>query len=304
MISKRLRERAEVIRAIRRTLDDAGFLEVETPLAVPSPGLDVHLAALEVRGLGAPRWLATSPEYQMKRLLVEGLPRIYQISKCFRRGERGRHHEPEFTMLELYRAHADPEAVMADTEAVVAATATALHGAARLPSGTDVAPPWDRLTVAEAFRAHAGVEVLDVLPDEERFFRLLIDRVEPALAERGAPVWLTRWPASMASLARLCPDDPRWADRFEAYVDGLELCNGFGELTDPVEQRARLERDQAARDAAGLDVYPIDERFLEALERGLPESGGVAIGVDRVVMLVTGAAHIEEVLAFPQSRLA
>jgi len=301
---QRLRDRAEVIRAIRRTLDDAGFLEVETPLAVPSPGLDVHLDALEVRGLGAPRWLATSPEYQMKRLLVEGLPRIYQISKCFRRGERGRHHEPEFTMLELYRAHAGGDAVMADTEAVVAAAAVALHGAPRLPSGTEVAPPWERLTVADAFRAHAGVEVLDVLPDEERFFRLLVDRVEPALAERGAPVWLTRWPASMASLARLCPDDPRWADRFEAYCDGLELCNGFGELTDPVEQRARLERDQAARAGAGLDVYPIDERFLEALERGMPESGGIAIGVDRVVMLATGAAHIDEVLAFSQSRLA
>jgi len=299
----RLRDRAEVIRTIRRTLDDAGFLEVETPLAVPSPGLDVHLAALEVRGLDARRWLATSPEYQMKRLLVAGLPRIYQISKCFRRGERGRHHEPEFTMLELYRAHAGADEVMADTEAVVAAAARTLHGGTRLPSGTDVAPPWERQTVAEAFAAHAGVDVLDVLPDEERFFRLLVDSVEPALARRDAPVWLTRWPASMASLARLCPDDPRWADRFEAYADGLELCNGFGELTDPIEQRARLERDRAARAEAGVDVYPIDERFLEALARGMPESGGIAVGVDRVVMLLTGAAHIEDVLAFPQSRL-
>ena len=118
-----------------------------------------------------------------------------------------------------------------------------------------------------------------------------------------APVFLTRWPRAMASLARLCPDDARWADRFEAYVDGLELCNGFGELTDPVEQRARFAHDQAARREAGLDVYPVDERFLEALEQGMPESGGNAIGVDRVVMAITGAAHIEEVVAFPQSRL-
>lgn len=298
-----LRARAEVLRALRDELDARGFLEVETPLCVPCPGLDVHLAALEVKGLGAPRWLATSPEYQMKRLLCAGLPRIYQISRCFRRGERGRHHEPEFTMLELYRAEAGAEEVMADTEALVAAAARRVLGGTVLPSGADVAPPWERLTVEDAFRAHAGVEVHEVLPDETRFFELLIDRVEPALAARAAPVFLVRWPASMASLARLCPDDPRWADRFEAYVDGLELCNGFGELTDPVEQRARFERDLATRRAAGLDVYPIDERFLEALEAGMPESGGNAIGVDRLVMAITGAAHIEDVLAFPQSRL-
>lgn len=300
---ERLRARAAILRALRGHLDAADYLEVETPLAVPCPGLDVHLAALEVRGLGAPRWLATSPEYQMKRLLVEGLPRIYQIGKCFRRGELGRHHEPEFTMLELYRAHAGAEEVMADTEALVAHAARAVLGGTVLPSGVDVAPPWERITVEDAFRAHAGVDVHDILPDEARFFELLIDRVEPALEARRAPVFLVRWPASMASLARLCPDDARWADRFEAYVGGLELCNGFGELTDPVEQRARFERDLAKRREAGLDVYPLDERFLEALARGMPPSGGNAIGVDRLVMAITGAAHIEEVLAFPQAHL-
>lgn len=298
-----LRARAQVLRAIRSFLDEAGFVEVETPLAVPCPGLDVHLAALEVRGLGQPRWLATSPEYQMKRLLVAGLPRIYQIAKCFRRGELGAHHEPEFTMLELYRAHAGSEAIMADTEALVAAAASALNGAPHLPNGMSVAPPWRRLTVAEAFRTHAGVEVHEVLPDETRFFRLLIDAVEPALKASGMPTFLTHWPASMASLARLCPDDPRWADRFEGYIDGIELCNGFGELTDPVEQRARFERDQAKREELGLDVYPLDERFLAALEEGMPPSGGNAIGVDRLVMLVTGSSEIADVMAFPQSTI-
>ncbi len=298
-----LRTRARVLRAIRAFLDAADFVEVDTPLAVPSPGLDVHLAALEVLGLGAPRWLATSPEYQMKRLLVAGLPRIYQLSKCFRKGELGRHHEPEFTMLEFYRAHADSAALMRDTEALIADVTRTIRGDTILPSGSDVSTPWERVTVEAAFLEHAGVSVHDVLPDEERFFRILIDAVEPALAARRAPVFLTRWPASMASLARLCPDDRRWADRFEAYVDGLELCNGFGELTDPIEQRARFEADLAARAAAGIEPYPIDERFLTALERGMPDAGGNAVGVDRLVMAITGAEHIEEVMAFPQSRL-
>lgn len=297
-----LRTRAAVLRAIRSFFDGRGFLEVETPLAVPSPGLDVHLDALEVLGLPERRWLATSPEYQMKRLLVAGLPRIYQISKCFRRGELGAHHEPEFTMLEWYRADAGAADVIRDTEELVAFVCAEIRGSHELPSGVNVTPPWARLSVAEAFERFARVAVHDVLPDEERFYRLLVDAVEPRLPELG-PVFLERWPASMASLARLCEDDPRWAERFEAYVGGLELCNGFDELTDPREQRARFAADQRIREERGLEVVPLDERFLEALERGLPPSGGNALGVDRLVMLVTGAERIEDVLAFPQSRL-
>jgi lysyl-tRNA synthetase class 2 len=302
-----LRRRAEVLRAVRRWFDARGFLEVETPAAVPSPGLDLHLSAAGATGLArAPRWLITSPEYQMKRLLAGGMGRIYQLGRCFRRGERGPLHEPEFTMLEWYRAFAGSDAIMRDTEALVAAVARAVHGGATTLPGrgrpVDVRPPWQRLTVAEAFERFAGVALDAVLPDEERFFRLLVERVEPELGH-PKPVFLTHWPASMASLARLHPDDPRWADRVEAYVDGLELCNGFGELVDPVEQRARLERDRDARAAGGLDAYPIDERFLAALEEGLPPSGGNALGIDRLVMLVTGARHIEEVVAVPQSRL-
>lgn len=298
-----LRTRARVMRAIRAYFDDEGFLEVETPLMVPSPGLDLHLMAFEARGLGVPRWLITSPEYQMKRLLGAGEP-IYQLARCFRRGELGSHHEPEFTMLEWYRPNAGAEDVMRDTEQLVASLAAALHGAPRIERDgevIDVAPPWPRRTVEELFRTSTGHEVHDVLPNEEAFFRAWVDEVEPELGH--APCFVTRWPASMASLARLCPDDPRWADRFEAYVGGLELCNGFGELVDPVEQRARLERDRDARRAQDLDDYPIDERFLAALEEGLPESGGNALGVDRLVMLLTGAEAIADVLALPSSRL-
>ncbi len=301
-----LRARAEVLRAVRRHFDERAFLEVDTPLAVPSPGLDLHLAAFEVSGTRERRFLITSPEYQMKRLLAGGLTRIYQISRCFRRDEEGALHQPEFTMLEWYRAFAGSEEIMRDTEDLVASVARVLgHGSTVIPARgrpVDVAPPWKRITVVEAFRRIAGVELDTVLPDEERFFRILVERIEPGLGY-PRPVFLTHWPASMASLARLRPDDPRYADRVEAYVDGMELSNGFGELIDPVEQRARLTRDQAERARAGLDVYPQDPRFLAALEEGLPPSGGNALGLDRLVMLMTGAPHIDDVLAFPNARL-
>lgn len=303
--ARALRDRARIVAALREHLDAAGFVEVQTPSIVPCPGLDVHLDAFEVRGAPAPRWLATSPEYQMKRLLAGGLPRIYQIGPSYRRGERGARHEPEFTMLELYRTFADSEALMADTEALVAAAVTAHRGAAVVdgPDGPlDLTPPWERLSVEEAFTRHAGLSMAEALEDEERFFRVLVDRIEPALARHG-PCFLTRWPTRMASLARRCPDDPSVADRFEAYVAGLELCNGFGELVDPVEQRERLERDQRDRAARGLPVYPIDERFLAALEEGLPPCAGNAIGVDRLVMLALGADDIADVIAFPARRL-
>ena len=301
-----LRARAEIVRATRDFFDERAFIEVETPLAVPSPGLDLHLDAFDVRGAAEPRFLITSPEYQMKRLLAGGLPRIYQIARCFRRGEHGGLHQPEFTMLEWYRAFAGSEEVMRDTELLVAhVAAEALDGATVIPARgepVDVTPPWERITVREAFARFAHTQMDALLGDEEVFWRTWIERVEPRLGI-GAPVFVMRWPAQMASLARLCDDDPSVADRFEAYVSGVELCNGFGELVDAGEQRARLERDQRARAAQNKPVYPIDERFLAALEEGLPPSGGNALGLDRLVMLLLGVTDIEDVLAIPASRL-
>jgi elongation factor P--(R)-beta-lysine ligase len=301
-----LRVRAEILRAVRRFFDERAFLEVETPLAVPSPGLDLHLAALEVRGLRGPRWLSTSPEYPMKRLLAGGMSRIYQIARAFRRGEEGPLHQPEFTMLEWYRTFAGSDEIMRDTEELVASVARAIGQGSTVIAARgrelDVAPPWKRMTVAAAFRELAGVELDEVLPDEELFFRTLIERVEPELGH-PKPVFLTHWPVSMASLARVSPDDPRFCDRFEAYLDGMELSNGFGELVDPTEQRARLQTQRAERIERGLDDYPIDERFLAALEEGIPPSGGNALGLDRLVMLMLGARTIDEVIAFPQDRL-
>jgi lysyl-tRNA synthetase class 2 len=299
-----LEQRAFVMRAIRSFFAAREFTEVETPALVPSPGLELHLTALEVSGAGAPRFLHTSPEYHMKRLLAAGMSRIYQLCKVYRGDEQGALHEPEFTLLEWYRTHASFEHMMRDTEQLVAHAAQELLGTTRIRGRSgeiDLSPPWERLTVREAFERHASVRVEDLLPDEEKFYLTLIERVEPALG-RGKPTFLTHYPASMASLARLSAADPSVAERFEAYVDGVELCNGFSELTDASEQRQRLENDRDARLQLGKPPYPMDERFLAALEHGLPPSGGNALGVDRLVMLLLGATNIAEVVAFSADR--
>ena len=302
-------------------------MEVETPLVVPSPGLDVHLAALAVSTRAGERYLITSPEYQMKRLLAGGLERIYQLCKCFRADEVGEHHQPEFTMLEWYRTHAGVEDVMCDTEQLVAHLARwvarrwprpgeddAIAARRRSPSAqcpallhtafgdVDVTPPWQRVTMREAFARFGSTSMEEALRDEALFYRVLVEHIEPGLAQLGA-VFLCEWPARMASLARKKPGDESVAERFEAYVAGVELCNGFGELTDVTEQRARLIADQRERARLGLPVYPIDERFLDALAQGIPASGGNALGVDRLLQLLLGAPHIEDVLALGASRL-
>jgi lysyl-tRNA synthetase class 2 len=303
---KRLRERALVLAAVRRFFDARGFLEVDTPVMVPSPGLELHLDAFEIvqNDPSAPRWLATSPEYQMKRLLADGWERIYQIGHAFRRGETGEQHNPEFTMLEWYRAHAGIEDVIADTEQLVAAVT---GGRVRLDGRViDTTPPLERLAVCDAFARFAGWPESQTLEaaekDEDAYFRVLVEKVEPGIGTLDRGVLLVDYPATQASLARTKPGDPRLAERFELYVAGVELCNGFGELTDPIEQRRRFESDQAARHARGLKVYPVDERFIEALSR-LPPSGGCALGLDRLVALACGRRQIAEVVAFATDEL-
>ncbi len=304
-----LEARAAVVRSVRELFESRGFVEVETPVLVPSPGLDVHLDAFAVapENDASPRFLSTSPEYQMKRLLAAGHARIYQIAKAFRRDESGERHNPEFTMLEWYRAPADVTEIMRDTEQLVA---RATGGRVVLREGgraIDTLPPFERLTVADAFERFANVPPAETFrlasEDEDTFFRLLVDRVEPRLASLAHAVFLTEYPAPMASLARKKPGDPRVAERFELYVAGVELCNGFGELTDAAEQRARLLHDQASRRARGLPVYPIDERFLASLEAGIPPCSGNALGVDRLVALALGTTVIGEVMAFSSDEL-
>ncbi len=305
-----LARRAEALASARAFFGSRGYLEVETPIAIPSPGLDLHLDAFEavptgIRTSAPKRFLSTSPEYQMKRLLAEGSGRIFQITRAFRAGEFGERHNPEFTILEFYRPNDGAPGVMRDTEQLVAR----ITGGSVTIDGTtiDLRPPFPRMTVLEAFERFANVAPAETLrlaeEDEDVFFEKLAFEVEPALASAVPAVFLTDYPASQASLARKRPDDPRIAERFELYVAGVELCNGFGELTDVVEQRTRLERDQAERARRGKPVYPIDERFLEALARGMPPAGGNAIGFDRLVALACGTRTIAEVLSFSDTEL-
>ena len=288
------------MRAVRAFFDSRGFIEVETPSIVPSPGMDLHLDAFALAGEDA--YLITSPEYQMKRLLTRGgLERIYQVCRCYRRGEAGAQHNPEFTMVEWYRTHAGIDDVMRDTEQLVS---VATSGVVRLGDRhIDARPPFERVTVCDAFRQHAGVAEADVLAwaasDEDRYFRTWVERVEPRLAETDRALFVTDYPASQASLARKKPSDPRFCERFELYVAGLELCNGFGELTDGLEQRGRFERDQRERAARSLPVYPIDEKLMAELDAGkLPPCAGNALGVDRLAALACGTTDIRDVLAF------
>jgi lysyl-tRNA synthetase class 2 len=317
-----LHARASALAALRAFFAERDFVEVETPLLVPSPGLEIHLEAVPAGG----GYLITSPEYQMKRLLAAGFERIYQVCKCFRANEHGPHHASEFTMVEWYRGFAELDAIVRDTEELVAAVVRAVSGGthARLGARTfDVTPPWPRLTVREAMRRWAGVEVhgdepaaalvravraagIEVADDtawDDAFFAAFLARVDPAIAALERPLILEDWPAPLAALAKRRPDDPRTALRFEAYVGGLELANAFGELTDHVEQRARFEEDLANRRVRGRDVYPLDERLLAALAEGLPPSAGIALGFDRLVMLATGAEAIDGVLTFTAQEL-
>ncbi|MFT7621914.1 MAG: lysyl-tRNA synthetase class 2 [Myxococcota bacterium] len=276
-IMPNLRRRHEVLRGIRSFLDDDGFLEVETPLITRGPAIEPHLDSIPVVVSGESRWLVTSPEYHLKRLLSSGIERLYSLGKVFRNEERGRHHQPEFTMLEWYRVGEPVEALMRDVEHFVA-----------LASGR--ARPWTRLTVAEALSRWA-----QPADDPAEVVRLLVEFVEPALAELGC-VFLTDYPIELASLARPNPADPSVSERFEAYVDGVELANGFGELTDAVEQRRRFEAELLERQRQGLPTPPLDERFLDALACGIPPVSGIALGIDRLLMIGLPAERIDDVV--------
>jgi elongation factor P--(R)-beta-lysine ligase len=313
------RARHAIYAALRRFFAAEGYEEVETPVLVPAPGMEPHISAFVTpfvpetpTGRARDLHLHTSPEYAMKRLLAEGAGPIFQICKVFRNGEVSRTHNPEFTMLEFYRPHADYGWIMADLERALAEVERAV-GRSELFGRL----PFERVTVREALLRSTGID-LQSCPDaeslaraaeglgvrvrpgevfEDVFFRVFLERVEPMLG-RERPTFLVDYPASMASLARLKSADPTVAERFELYAQGLELANGFSELTDAAEQRRRLQEEQAVRRAAGRPVYALDERFLEAVGR-MPPSSGVAVGLDRLLMLLLGAERIEEVLLFP-----
>jgi lysyl-tRNA synthetase class 2 len=304
-----LEGRAAIVRAIRRWFDAEGFLEVDTPARVPSPGQEVHLQAIAT---GA-RWLITSPEYHMKRLLAGGMPRIVQICKAWRDEEVGPHHQGEFTVAEWYRANQPLERIADDCEALVRTAVSAVGGDAGM---LNVAQPFARTTVSELFQLHlgvrlfgdetaatlaakigqAGVDVGSARAYDDIFFQAFLDRIEPHLG-RKQPTFVFDWPAPLGALARRKPSHAGFVERFELYGGGLELANAFGELTDPVEQRARFVEESAARAARGRPVYPIDEKLLAALA-DMPPTAGVALGVDRLVMFALGISDICDVVAF------
>ncbi len=286
--------RSRLLHAIRCFFHMRGFAEVETPVRLTAPALELHIDA-EPSG---DHWLRTSPELHMKRLLAGGMEQIFQLGPCFRRGERGDRHHPEYTMLEWYRARADYTDILADTKALIAHCAQAVLGRTDLSyrgQAIQLLPRWERVTVAEAFQRWAGWNPAEHW-DAERFDLDLVEKVEPNLP-RECPVVLAEYPAPAAALARRKPADPRVAERWELYIGGLELANAYSELTDPVEQRARFEACAAARRALGKDVYPVDEAFLAALTH-MPPSGGIALGVDRLAMLFADADRLDDVMAF------
>lgn len=293
---KNLERRSHVLSAIRIFFIERGFIEVETPIRIPAPAIECHIDAPPS---GPGWWLRTSPELHMKRMLAAGCPRIFQMGACFRAGERGARHNPEFTMLEWYRAHADSHDILKDTEALLRYVVRATLGGATLTvanTPVDLGAPWHVLTAREAFLTWAGWDpVADY--DADRFDLDLVNHVEPALP-RDRPVVLTDYPAAAAALARLKPGDPTVAERWELYIGGLELANAYSELIDPVAQRVRFAAAAEARRALGREDYPLDEPFLAALEAGMPPSGGIALGVDRLVMLLCGATTIEAVRSF------
>lgn len=290
-----LRVRALVLRALRASLDGADFLEVETPVRLAAPALETHIDA-EPSGRA---YLRTSPELHMKRLLAAGRERIYQIGPCFRRGERGPLHHPEYTMLEWYRTGTDYRGILEDAQRLVR-TAAAACGTPRVRRGgteIDLTAAWRVRPVSALFRELAGWDpALDWDPD--RFDLDLVEKIEPSLRTADVPVVLTDYPAGAAALSRLKPGDPLRAERWELYLGGVEIANAYSELTDAAEQRGRFEACAAVRTAAGREVYPPDRAFLAALESGLPACGGCALGVDRLAMILAEAETLDAVLAF------
>ena len=289
--------RSKVLRAVRTFFYSNDFIEVETPVRIPAPALETHIDAPP----SGRAWLRASPELHMKRLLAAGCTRIFQIGPCFRSGECGSRHNPEFTMLEWYRTDADYTDILRDTEALVAHVFQSITGQTSFTyrdTAIDLALPWHCHTVRDAFLKWADWDpVADWDPD--RFDVDLIEKVEPALP-LDRPCLLTDYPAPAASLARLKPTDPRVAERWEVYMGGLELANAYTELCDPAAQRARFLEAAEERRALGKEIYPLDEAFLAALESGMPPCGGIALGIDRLVMLACGATNIADARLFCQ----
>jgi lysyl-tRNA synthetase class 2 len=323
-----LQARGAITGAVRGFFAEQGFVEVETSVLQVSPGNETHLHAprteiIRPDGSRADRYLRTSPEFACKKLLAAGEERIFEFARVFRDRERGDLHLPEFTMLEWYRAGAPYDAIMADT-VVVIATAAQATGIGTFSFRDRTADPFaepELLTVAGAFESFAGIDLLSTISGNEGnraalaqaaagkvrvaeddtwsdiFSKVLVEHVEPHLGQ-GRLTILFEYPSPEAALARVKADDPRAAERFEVYACGVELANGFGELTDAEEQRKRFTESMAEKQRRYGEAYPLDEDFLAAVA-AMPEASGVALGFDRLVMLASGATRIDQVVWTP-----
>lgn len=309
-----LLKRAKIVNEIRHFFADRGVLEVETPTMSQATVTDVHLRAFETQftGPGAAQgitlYLMTSPEYHMKRLLAAGSGPIYQMGRSYRNEEAGRYHNPEFTMLEWYRPHYDMYRLINEVDDLLQQTlecesAESLSYQQAFLRYLDIDPLTAEKDKLREVAAKLDVSnIADTEEDRDTILQLLfMVGVEPHIGLEK-PTFIYHFPASQASLAEISSEDHRVAERFEVYYKGIELANGFRELTDAAEQRQRFERDNRKRASMGLPEQPIDENLLVALEHGFPECAGVALGIDRLIMLALGAERISDVIAFPVDR--
>lgn len=321
--------RALVIKYIREYFDNLGFIEVQTPKLVKLPGMEPYLNPFKTKvidcdGNHEDAYLITSPEYCMKKLLCAGFDNIYEITSSFRNCEdKSELHNTEFTIMEWYRANADYNALMTDVENLLYQVNLKLNNRSYINvkgKKIDLTPPWSRLTASQLFSKFLDLSLELLLNDkdefvkqaklkgynieaeedwEDIFYKLFLTYIEPGLGVEK-PVFMIDYPAAMAALSRLKPDDKRWAERVEFYIAGIELGNGFSELIDAAEQEKRLIEERELREQMGKDLYDVDKSFIEALKAGMPPSTGIAVGIDRIVLLLLEKENIEDVILFPQ----
>jgi lysyl-tRNA synthetase class 2 len=286
--------RAKLIQSIRHFFLQQNFLEVETPLRIPAPAPEEHIGAIP----SGDWFLQTSPELCMKRLLAAGYPRIFQISKCFRADERGSKHLPEFTMLEWYVAQFDYHKLMDQCKTMLVTAFKDMGHTQKIiwqNKKISLAAPWERISVAEAFSRYAPVSLQEAL-HQEKFDEVMVEFIEPRLGI-DRPTFIYDYPAKLAALAKIKKSDPNVAERFELYIGGLEMANGFSELTDACEQRQRFEKAQKERAAKNWARNPMPAKFLTALQT-MPEAAGIALGIDRLAMILANTDKIDDVVAF------
>ncbi len=296
---KALDQRARILQGIRQFFVERGYLEVETPHRIPAPAPESHIDAVP----SGSWFLHSSPELCMKRMMAAGYEKVFQICRCWRERERGSLHLPEFTLLEWYRAGGDYRSLMEECEELIRSVATGIGLGQKLifrGCKIDLSEPWERISVNEAFHRYAQIPVTEALK-ENLFDEIMVQHIEPNLGA-GKPTFIYDYPAQRGALARLKQEDPTVAERFELYIGGLELANGFSELIDSEEQKGRFHAENENRRSNGKPIYSMPEKFLAELD-DMPPSAGIALGVDRLVMVFWDAKTIDEVVAFTPEEL-